>query len=850
MRKTFAVFMVLCLMVPMFLVPAALADASDYVGEWTCVAVDTGDGEMQTEYEGMAVGDLMRIDFRDDGTLTVHSMGVPINGSWAESENGLSAEIDGQAVVFELADGRLVNDSDGVLIYLAKADTPKKGGGLLGAVKTGKYTGEWVATGVDLGDGAIQSELDGLALSELMRFAINRDGTLSMTSSGDTVKGTWEDAEGGIRIVVEGDTADAVVQDGKLLVASGGVTFYLDRPENVEPGIDEPLPTTEPDPEPKPEPVPLDTFAGTWSALRYETGGYWYDAKLLFPQGCVLILEEDGTGSVKVTADYTEKLTWSEVDGELNVGGSYVFAAPEWDGEKGELSLRYGTSDMRVFFVKGDVPEGALPGQFGPSEGQPDVPEPEPSPEPAATDGPVPASEDTGIFTSPLFSVSFPEGWTPNEYSVYVSDTYCYAKYEKLGEDGYALSSIYISAASEGVDDHRSRIRGLAEYAGASGGELVEATVGGIQFQGAAYDRWGWRYLEYAARVPESRISLSIVVENPDAAGEDLKAALNSVAFTLPQLSPPNVDPPMPEDGTPFAPVTGKVSAGEYTLKAEWLEAPESIVLESIFGNHIAIASKKLYALTGKTLYAFSVKNNKLARDKVFENGVARLDAAYEYLSAGKDGTLFVSQGVFNTLAYEDGKLLKENAVSGDVVMHPDGKWGISFWVNSDTKKVTASKGTLTEEPWVLTGLTDPAQRKGRFSMISCLYISDSRVYVAGYDVENNEAQRIAVYDFEGDELMDFGGLDWTEPDAFGSITGIVETKNGILVLDGNSRAFKLFSKDGAFIGAVNADELLGTNYPWLSSMIPGDGGVYVAAAQRRADDSCDELILFKVSGF
>jgi hypothetical protein len=98
--------------------------------------------------------------------------------------------------------------------------------------------------------------------------------------------------------------------------------------------------------------------------------------------------------------------------------------------------------------------------------------------------------------------------------------------------------------------------------------------------------------------------------------------------------------------------------------------------------------------------------------------------------------------------------------------------------------------------------------------------ISKDRIYVAGYDAENGDAQRIAVYDQEGVELFSFGGLDWLQDDAFGSVTGIVETKNGILVQDGNNRAYKLFSKDGAFIASVSADELLGTSYPWLPSMI------------------------------
>jgi hypothetical protein len=188
--------------------------------------------------------------------------------------------------------------------------------------------------------------------------------------------------------------------------------------------------------------------------------------------------------------------------------------------------------------------------------------------------------------------------------------------------------------------------------------------------------------------------------------------------------------------------------------------------------------------------------------------------------------------------------------VSGDVVMHPSGKWGISFWANADTAKVTAQKGTLTGEPWVLTNLSDPLKRTGRFSMINCVSISDTRIYVAGTDAENGDAQRIAVYDLDGKELLNFGGLDWMQDDALSSVTGIVETKNGILVQDGNNRAFKLFTKDGKFIASVSCDELLGTSYPWLSSMIPMDKGVMVAASQRRQDQSCDELLLFNITGF
>ena len=225
-------------------------------------------------------------------------------------------------------------------------------------------------------------------------------------------------------------------------------------------------------------------------------------------------------------------------------------------------------------------------------------------------------------------------------------------------------------------------------------------------------------------------------------------------------------------------------------------------------------------------------------------------DDEFEYLATGQDGILYVSHGIFNILAIKDGAVIKDNSLSGYLTMHPGGEWGISFWVNAEPMLVKASGGELTQEPWVLSNLSDAAKRQGRFSSISCVAISDTRIYVAGTDAQTGDAQRVAVYDLEGKELFTFGAEDWMADDAFGSVTGIVETSGGILVQDGNYRAFKLFSQQGEFLGMVESDKLLGTDYPWLSSMIPFDDGVLVAAAQSRQDESGDELLIFKLSGF
>jgi hypothetical protein len=193
----------------------------------------------------------------------------------------------------------------------------------------------------------------------------------------------------------------------------------------------------------------------------------------------------------------------------------------------------------------------------------------------------------------------------------------------------------------------------------------------------------------------------------------------------------------MPEDGVPYEPSPGSVAAGAFTLKAKWIAQDNSIVLDSIFGNQIALAGGKLYVLAGKMLHAYAMEGNRLAPDRSFEGGTRKLNDSFEALSAGSDGILYVSQGIFNVLAFRDGRQLADNPISGNVVMHPGGKWGISAWANADTLRVTAKDGALTGEPWVLTNMSDPQKRTGRFSMVSCVAISEERVYVAGNDVKN-----------------------------------------------------------------------------------------------------------------
>ena len=344
---------------------------------------------------------------------------------------------------------------------------------------------------------------------------------------------------------------------------------------------------------------------------------------------------------------------------------------------------------------------------------------------------------------------------------------------------------------------------------------------------------------------------MTITIEQPQKIGDNLQAILDSIAYTLPQVSPPNVDPPLPEDGERYVPSPKAMPLGDKTLTAEWLKTDQSIILDSIFSNSILHMDNRLYALAGTTLHAYTLENGALSPAPDYPGGGMQLPDKYEYLSAGKDGILYASQGMFNILAIRDDAVIKTNQVSGDLVTHPSGDWGLTFWANADPMHITSdAEGNLTKKPWVLSGLSDSAARKGRFSMISCVAISPDRIYVAGTDALEGDAQRVAVYDLDGEELFTFGGADWTADDAFGSVTGIIQTGDSILVMDGNYRTFKLFDLQGSFLGKADSDDLLGTDYPWLTSIVPYEGGAIVAASQSRADGSGDELLLFSIQGF
>ena len=122
---------------------------------------------------------------------------------------------------------------------------------------------------------------------------------------------------------------------------------------------------------------------------------------------------------------------------------------------------------------------------------------------------------------------------------------------------------------------------------------------------------------------------------------------------------------------------------------------------------------------------------------------------------------------------------------------------------------------------------------------------------VAGKIAAEDGKTKIIVYDYDGNQLLELGGTDSGDSDNLGAITGMAETENGFVAIDGNMREIQFWAKDGTHLGAISTNEIFGVSYPWLEDMqLLDDGSILILLTQEREDESADELMFFRLTGF
>lgn len=449
--------------------------------------------------------------------------------------------------------------------------------------------------------------------------------------------------------------------------------------------------------------------------------------------------------------------------------------------------------------------------------------------DPAQSDPPK-IDENLTIHENTFFAVGYNEedGWTLAEDDFYTSDSGGNVYLRILDEDGYTDVLIEVEAYEEEASYFREELHanGIALKDYVDGACALES-IGGIEMAAADHGDGEWYFF---GRDEAAGISYTVYVSAMD--DTRVSSVIENIVFTASGTD--NIDPPWPWEGDPFSGSTVSQTVGTYTLTAQFLPMGEPMVTYETFNHDIAVVGDKVYVLSDCALYQYAYDGTSLTFVKEIP-----LDSEYEILEKGADGNIILSSFMEPVIGH-DGEAVQFSYEGPEKFsVAPGATWGISWFYSGDECQLYSfHDGALTGSPF-------PFPEVDSISQVS---IDSQYILVSGSAKADNE-QYIFVYDYSGELQMQLGG----EPDGFGlgSITYATSTPNGFLALDGNMREVVLWTADGTWIGAVDDGDLFGTGYPWIAAAdIADDGSILVVMSDTRADESADEVLVFKLFGF
>ena len=353
--------------------------------------------------------------------------------------------------------------------------------------------------------------------------------------------------------------------------------------------------------------------------------------------------------------------------------------------------------------------------------------------------------------------------------------------------------------------------------------------VGGIDCLEAEGDYWGSPCLRYFNRVEGAgaTVLLEIIGEYED---ERVDKLLSGLTIHLEDTG--NEDGPWYWEGEPFSAQPHSAMVGTYTLDSQWLPITDCIMTKETFEHAAAVIGDQVFLLVDGKLKRYDYDGTSLK----FAEDIA-LDTEYSNLSADTTGTIWLADFMAPLISWKDGAQTASYEGPDYVTMHPSGTWGVSWFSGAECEKITLSGGGVKTEPIVFKEV----------DLISHLLIDENHIYVSGSAVDDSN-HKVFVYDMAGTLQLTLTDSDGS---GLGSITFVTETPNGYLALDGNMREVVLWTKDGTYIGKADDSDLFGTSYPWFCGGTKlADGSILVLMTEERADESAQELVAFKLSGF
>lgn len=448
--------------------------------------------------------------------------------------------------------------------------------------------------------------------------------------------------------------------------------------------------------------------------------------------------------------------------------------------------------------------------------------------EPAQDETTLPA-ENLTIHENVFFTVGYNEedGWTLAEDDIYLSEYGGEVSLRILDAEGYTNILVEIEAYSTDHEDFRDALYfgGFDEKAYVNG-TLETVDIGG---QAMLYTDDG-EERSFFGRNEGAAVTYDIYAS--DWNDPRVPALIENITCTASGTD--NIDPPWYWEGQPFSGMTMSRMIGTYTLTAQFLPMGEPMITHETFEHDIALIGDQVYLLSDCALYQYAYDGASLSLIKEIP-----LDGEYSYVDEGADGELVLSAFMEPVIGHNGDSVLYSYDGPDYFSAAPDGTWGISWFVSGeDCQKYSFQNGALASQDFPFAEV----------DTISQVNIDDTYILVSGSSVEDDE-QYVFVYDHSGQLQLQLGG----EPDGWGlgSITFATSTPNGFLALDGNMREVVLWTADGIWIGAADDGDLFGTSYPWIAAAdVAEDGSILIVMSEERADESADEVLVFKLSGF
>lgn len=425
-----------------------------------------------------------------------------------------------------------------------------------------------------------------------------------------------------------------------------------------------------------------------------------------------------------------------------------------------------------------------------------------------------------------FFHLTYPDEWTENE---------------EEHKDSETSSSILleIKSADEVKQDLKLVVK--KEDAGSYRDRLYNGNVN-IQARVEGTEKWDnllgidgsiaelSKKPVFLARAQEAGATV-ILTSSAGFDDESVNKVLRSVKLNL--IDEGNIDPPWPWDGEPIiVSETMSKMLGSFNFESKQIPIDSPVITHDIFNTDVAASGEYGYVLAEGALHCHNFDGESFHYIETM-----KLGDGYNNMSMASDGTVFLSHGFESVIVVKDAKKIAEYSDIYYLAIAPDGKHGISYFVNNEVEKVVIENNTVNKEKWMVN----------EFKIINHVQYSNNSIFVSG-SAADGEKHAVGIYDYDGNLKVMLGHAGAEEQSILGSVTSFIELDDMYLLLDGNLREIHAYMKDGNRIGAMDDSDLFATNYPWISSAcMLEDGSFLVGMTEERKDKSADEFILFKV---